>query len=121
MKYIIAATVVSIGLINICHAEDFKLTPEQSRTLSMITRAEWAGNDDHCPRFRIIEKNVIRELLSAGLRDQEIKTEAFEFSRKMGIAVAIVKYRQNPSEYCDAAWHMFGPDGFYKRQLLEAN
>ena len=31
----------------------------------------------------------------------------------------MVKYDKNPPDFCLAAWVLYGPDGNYKRQMLE--
>jgi hypothetical protein len=34
-------------------------------------------------------------------------------------AKTALKWAQNPSEFCAAAWQLFGPHGMYFPQLLE--
>jgi hypothetical protein len=110
-----AAALLSSTVVN---ASDF--TEEQLTALQITTSAEYAGYDDHCPRFRVIEKEVYRELFVAGFRAADIKTEKFDFWWRDGLTMAGLAYDSNPSQYCEAAWQLLGPNGTYKRQMLEA-
>jgi hypothetical protein len=71
--------------------------------------ANFAGSRDRCPRFQVIKEAVRAELASSILDNYT------------GASPSIVKkYDEDPSVFCDKAWRRFGPNGTYKRQMLEA-
>jgi hypothetical protein len=98
-------------------------TSEQLRTLEITQIARWGGYDNHCPRFTVIELAVYDELLQAGFTDAELESDSeskFQSASVDAVVLAMRNYKANPSSFCNAAWHMLGPNGTYKRQMLEA-
>jgi hypothetical protein len=66
---------------------------------------------------------VYEELLEAGFTNAEMNADSkspFISAATDATLVAMIKYKTNPSAYCDAAWQAFGSSGFHKRQMLES-
>jgi hypothetical protein len=76
--------------------------------------AKFAGSHDRCPRFQVIERAITAERAEAGVTAYMM--ESFDEEP----LILVKQYNENPSEFCDKVWRRFGPNGTYKRQMLEA-
>ena len=95
------------------------LTDEQFDVVQTTIYAYYAGTGGRCPRFHLIKPAIFDEIHSAGIDDTH--TDGFKAIAKVAFEVALTEYEKSPSEYCLSAWKMYGPDGPYKPQMLEAN
>lgn len=92
----------------------------QNTALEVIARVVFAGTGDRCPRYRLIRSALGEELRARGFTEDDVKTKDFDDSMYVATTAAQIKYNLNPSAFCHAAWELFGPDGSYRRQMLEA-
>jgi hypothetical protein len=130
MKYL-AAVALTLMMMTSTSAFANEPTLEQRTMVNTITialLAEFTGNqkNNRCPRFRVIDKAVDDELAEAGLTLEMLHemhgAGDFENDRVddyMGTILAD-EYNKDPSAFCYKAWHELGPNGTYKRQMLEA-
>jgi hypothetical protein len=95
-------------------------TREQSDVIAVASLAQWAGLDDHCPRFKLIESEMMAELAATGLSQTDFDSKEMLAERDRAIFSVVLNYRENPSRFCNAAWQKLGPNGIYKRQMLES-
>jgi hypothetical protein len=87
---------------------------EMTEAVNNSVLAWFAGNHDRCPRFKVIDEAVRDELVAGGLSPDYIRpNEADRFTYPKD-------YAANPSAFCKMAWEQIGPNGSYKRQMLEA-
>jgi hypothetical protein len=80
------------------------------------TWAKFAGSKNRCPRFRMIERAISTELAEARVTAHEMEYYGDDWAPP----TFVEQYNENPSEFCDKAWKRLGPNGTYKRQMLEA-
>jgi hypothetical protein len=73
------------------------------------------GSDDTCPRFRVVWPAVRKELDEAGFVPNNRNVQ--DATLLVGY---MIKHDDDRSQLCREAWEMFGPNGTYKRQMLEA-
>jgi len=85
------------------------------------TLAQFAGNQKYnrCPRFRVIDEATRAELATVG-KTADMLTDPGEMIRGDGTPLWASKYNEDPSAFCKMAWELLGPNGSYKRQMLEA-
>ena len=76
--------------------------------------ANFAGSHNRCPRFQVIDKAVSDELAAAGVTSEMLSN----FTDQPQLLLD--QYNEDPSEFCAKAWRRLGPNGTYKRQMLEA-
>jgi hypothetical protein len=95
-------------------------TIEQSDVIAVASLAQWAGLDDHCPRFKLIESEMMAELSATGLSQTDFDSSQMLAERDRAISSVVQNYRENPSSFCNAAWQKLGLNGTYRRQMLEA-
>jgi hypothetical protein len=57
----------------------------------------------------------------AGIEPDMLQSPEFGDVVTEAALVAIVKQRENPSDFCEATWKLFGPGGALRWQMLEAN
>ena len=95
------------------------LTEAQLSVIAKTTDARFAGTLGKCPRYRFIEKASFAEMKEAGITSEMIDSQYFKNAQMFALADAMSKYEKNPSDFCAAAWLLYGPDGRYKRQMLE--
>jgi hypothetical protein len=95
------------------------LTEAQIRVITETTYARFAGAFGKCPRYRLIEKAMFAEMKDAGITVEMFDSQYFKSAQTIALADAIGKYGKNPSDFCRAAWLLYGPDGGYRRQMLE--
>jgi hypothetical protein len=95
------------------------LTEARMRIITEMTYARFAGEFGKCPRYRTIQAAVFAELKEAGITPDMLDSQYFKNAQSLALVDAMVKYRENPSDFCLAAWVSYGPDGTYKRQMLE--
>ena len=96
------------------------LTKAQINAIQMTAIARFAGTRGTCPRFHLIEKAEFAEWADAKIPEEMVGTPYFDNVQTVVWIGATERQRQNPSEFCRAAWQLFGPNGLYHRQLLEA-
>lgn len=116
MRKLTAAALALLMMSGAAHA----ITPEQNRALEITTSAWVAGTSDNCPRFKIMKGEMVGELNAAGLEPDNVKTKEMTDVRQLLMMTMLMKYQLNPSQFCAAAWQLYGPNGLYKRQMLEA-
>jgi hypothetical protein len=75
--------------------------------VTTTTWADFAGSQNRCPRFQVIKEAIAAERAEAGV------TESYDNHD------LIRQYNEDPSEFCNKAWRRLGPNGTYKRQMLE--
>jgi hypothetical protein len=93
------------------------LTDPQIEAINAVVVARVAGGRwQRCPRFHLIEGSDAQELYDAGVNTEKFKDAIEELT-----FAAMDHSDQTPSEFCTLAWHLVGPDGTYRRQMLEAN
>jgi hypothetical protein len=95
------------------------LTEAQLSIIAQTTDARFAGTLGKCPRYRFMETASFAELKEAGITSEMIDSQYFKNAQMFALANAMRKYEKNPSDFCMAAWLLYGPDGRYKRQMLE--
>jgi len=81
----------------------------------MTAIARFAGTRGTCPRFHLIEKAEFAEWADAKIPEEMVGTPYFD-----NVQTVVWIGAENPSDFCRAAWQLFGPNGLYRRQLLEA-
>jgi hypothetical protein len=102
------------------------------------TLANFAGSQKHnrCPRFKVIDAATKAELAAANMTgpsgtpddptDDLLRPEQCEWKSTSGptctagTSFYADEYATDPSAFCKKAWEMLGPNGTYKRQMLEA-
>lgn len=94
-------------------------TKEQDAAIKITSAAEFAGLDDHCPKFKLIKREMYAELKAAGITTEMMRSEEMDSSRVVAIMAIFLKYKANPSDFCSAAWELMGMGGTYRRQMLE--
>jgi hypothetical protein len=84
--------------------------------------AQFLGNQKHnrCPRFKVIDAATRAELAivrwgDRGMTEADMRDPGGE--DQPGFKE---KYETDPSAFCKFAWELLGPNGTYKRQMLEA-
>ena len=50
-----------------------------------------------------------------------LDTQEFKNAQALALLSAVERQRANPSDFCLAVWQLLGPNGLYRRQMLEAN
>jgi hypothetical protein len=75
--------------------------------------ANFAGSHNRCPRFQIIEEAISAELAEAGVTSRDLDYYG-------GDGNFPNQYNADPSAFCKRVWDLLGPNGTYKRQMLEA-
>jgi hypothetical protein len=120
-RTILTTTAVMMMLTAPAWAEDLKLTPNQVRAIGFVNAARIAGSGDRCPRFHLIEAATFSELAAAGVTNEMSHSPEFSRVFQATSTASLAKYSANPSEFCATAWKTFGPDGSFKRQMLEQN
>jgi hypothetical protein len=94
------------------------LTDDQLEVARMVEYARVAGSGSRCPRFHFMEDAASKELLAARLT--LAARDAPEYENVIFPILGGAEHL-NRSEFCLEAWRAFGPDGSYRRQMLEAN
>jgi hypothetical protein len=83
-----------------------------------MTSASFAGSNNRCPRFKYIEGTMAQEMKEYGL--DKISESERKSMHQTAFTLAFLTYEENQSAFCSAVWNMLGPNGTYKRQMLEA-
>jgi hypothetical protein len=94
------------------------MTDAQVKAIQMTSLAMLAGRHGNCPSFHVIES-----ALSEEWHDANISKDTPKFKNAMNLSSLgpLEQMRKDPSEYCLGAWQLLGPNGLYRRQVLEAN
>jgi hypothetical protein len=99
-------------------ASRLRLRFEHRSTQQTSTQAQRNGTSrrshNRCPRFQVIDKAVSDELAAAGVTSEMLSN----FTDQPQLLLD--QYNEDPSEFCAKAWRRLGPNGTYKRQMLEA-
>jgi hypothetical protein len=64
---------------------------------------------------------MFQELYDANIPPAMLETQDFKNAETMALLGVIEQMTENPSDWCLAVWQLFGPQGLYPRQMLEAN
>ncbi len=97
------------------------LTETQLNAIKMTAIARFAGSRNTCPRFHVVQSEVFAEMADARIPPEMLDTQEFKNAQTAALLGALERQRVNPSDFCLAVWQLFGPQGLYKRQMLEAN
>jgi hypothetical protein len=62
---------------------------------------------------------MFAEMKDVGITVEMLDSQYFKNAQTIALVDAIGRYEKNPSDFCRAAWLLYGPDGGYKRQMLE--
>jgi hypothetical protein len=92
-------------------------TREQGHALSITSRAYFAGSQNRCPQFRVIDEAVHAELVAVGVGKTAV--DRINLMHHLGIHAWAPAYDEDPARFCKYVWEELGPNG-YKRQMLEA-
>jgi hypothetical protein len=123
-RLVLAALISTAGLLSTAVARDQltgDITEEQLNAIMMTTIARFAGSGKTCPRFHVVQEAVFEEMADAGIRPEMLRTQEFKIAQALALVGALERQRANPSDFCLAVWQLFGPQGLYRRQMLEAN
>jgi hypothetical protein len=125
MRRIVLAALFSTAISTGDAADDDpltgKLTKDQIEAITTTTIARVAGSDNRCPRFHVIERALFQEFRDANISPAMLETQDFKNAETMALLGVIEQMTANPSDWCLAVWQLFGPQGLYPRQMLEAN
>jgi hypothetical protein len=69
----------------------------------------------------VIGKALFEELAEGGVTPEMLDTQEYKNAVTMSAVGPIEKYTKDASDFCLATWQLLGPNGVYKRQMLEAN
>ncbi len=94
-------------------------TEAQINSFAATMLAVFAGSRDHCPRFQLMGEAKNAELTAAGITP-EMRDEMLRTVGQIIFLEYSDKYDKDPSAFCNDAWETLGPNGSYKRQMLEA-
>jgi hypothetical protein len=97
----------------------------ETTTLALFTGSQ---KYNRCPRFRVIDAATKAEFAAAdmvgpaGTPDDPTDDLLWPEDGKGGGGTSMYadEYNKNPSAFCKMAWDRLGPNGTYKRQMLEA-
>jgi hypothetical protein len=92
------------------------LSPQDQALINAVW-ADQTGRYDTCPRFKVIPSAVREELNDAGISDEDLKSDHGKYA--LLYVFDMIKH-EDRSKLCKEAWEKFGPNGTYKRQMLEA-
>lgn len=106
---LITAALVLLMTSGTAHA----FTEEQIKVIKIVELA-WSAGDGRCPRFQNDRQRMNDELKEAGITEEDFLDEYVEGDDYMP------QYNKNSSAFCQMAWKLLGPNGTYKRQMLEA-
>jgi hypothetical protein len=124
IKMILAAALFS-PVISVCAAADDPLTGSltkgQIEAITMTTVARVAGSGNRCPRFHVIERALFQELHDADIPPAMLETQEYKNAVTMALFGVVERMNADQSDWCLAVWQLFGPQGRYRRQMLEAN
>jgi len=123
MHLIVLAALISTGLSTAAAADPLTghLTETQLNAIKMTTIARFAGSKNTCPRFHVVESAVFEEMRDGGISPAMLDTTELKNAQVIAMMGALERQRANPSDFCLAVWQLFGPQGPYRRQMLEAN
>jgi len=123
-KIVLAAMLLSTIVATGAAAEDpltGNLTENQIKSITMVTVARAAGTGNRCPRFHVIERALFEELHDADVTPAMLETQAFKNVETTALLGVVERRTADPSDWCLAVWQLFGPEGLYRRQMLEPN
>ncbi|SRR5258708_20114756 len=121
---VLAALILTAGLLSLAAARDQltgEINEEQLNAIKMTTIARFAGSGKTCPRFHVVDKAVFAEMAEARMPPEMLDTQEFKNAQALALLSAVERQRANPSDFCLAVWQLLGPNGLYRRQMLEAN
>jgi hypothetical protein len=124
MRIILAALLLTTAWLSTGAAADpltGDITKAQLEVITMTTIARFARSDGRCPRFHVIERAVFQDMRDADIPGGMLETQEFKNAQAIALMGALERKTANPSDFCLAVWQLFGPQGLYKRQMLEAN
>jgi hypothetical protein len=119
MRRLILAALISTAGILAAAAGD--LTDTQISAIKMATIARFAGTKNICPLVHFVEAASFEVMTDAGIGPDMFQSTEFGNVVVETALVAIEKQRENPSDFCEATWKLFGPGGALRWQMLEAN
>jgi hypothetical protein len=123
MRLILTALISTAGILHVAAGDRFTgdLTDTQLSAIKMATIARFAGTKNICPYVHFVEAASFKVMADAGIQPDILQSPEFGNVVVETALVAIEKQRENPSDFCEATWKLFGPDGASRWQMLEAN
>lgn len=97
------------------------LTETQILAIKMATIARYGGTNNICPRFHFNEIASFKVMADAGIRPETLNSTEFSNVVAEAILGAAEKHHENLSDFCAAAWQLFGPSGKFRWHMLEAH
>jgi hypothetical protein len=94
------------------------MTDAQVKAIQMTSLAMLAGSHGNCPNFHVIATALSEEWYEAHVFVDRPK---FKNAMTFSTLGPLEQMRKDPVEFCRGAWELLGPNGLYRRQLLEAN
>jgi len=94
------------------------MTDAQVKAIQMTSLAMLAGSHGNCPKFHVIATALSEEWYEAHIFVDRPK---FKNAMTFSTLGPLEQMRKDPVEFCRGAWELLGPNGLYRRQLLEAN
>jgi hypothetical protein len=117
-RFILAALISAAGILAAAAGD---LTDTQISAVKMATIARFAGTKNICPHVHFVEAASFKVMADAGIEPDMLQSPEFGDVVTEAALVAIEKQRENPSDFCEATWKLFGPGGALRWQMLEAN
>jgi hypothetical protein len=99
-------------------------TKAQRDAIYAIQLAFFAGYLNFCPRYKLVD-GMVEEVIThteysaAGITDPANNQELIAERKNVWDRIEQA-YKADPSALCYSAWQQLGPNGTYKRQMLEA-
>jgi hypothetical protein len=120
MKYL-AATAIVFTIISSPAFADDRSSLDRWPAIETTTLANFTGSQKHnrCPRFKVIEEATRAELAAVGMNADQLGDPS-DLLRGDGTSPYVDGYNEDPSAFCIMALEKLGPNGSYKRQMLEA-
>jgi hypothetical protein len=134
MKLFVCAALCLVAVLPPCEAKKNKppsddaefnklmyapLDETQVKVVTMTTIARMAGDGKNCPRYKVNLNAIFEEMRSADITPAMVDTQGFKNAQTMAI-VGAVERMKDKSDWCLAVWQLFGPNGMYRRQMLDA-
>jgi hypothetical protein len=110
--------VAALALLMTSGAAMAQTVREQGHALLITSRAYFAGSQNRCPQFRVIDEAVHAELAAVGVG--KTAADRINLMRHLGIHAWASAYDEDPSRFCKYVWEEFGPNNGSERQMLEA-
>jgi hypothetical protein len=98
------------------------LTPTeraQGHALAIASIAYFAGSQNRCPKFHVIDAAVHAELAAVGIGETAADRVNLLHNYGLSQTSMLEAYAEDPPRFCEYHWKAFGPNNG-ERQMLEA-